>query len=253
MRGINPILSGWFVTVSDKLENWQQHEDVMRTCLGILKRGNVNDTYNKTSLRDAIHETVGDKGLGLPKAYLSFIALAFALHLQDAIFMKTGGRSLMKIPADMVPNKCEVIIGLEHQVLVDIYDNEQSLWTTRIDKFEKNIGLDNSHMTYLCLKSSLKKFSKTEESELRNEVEHLTEETPVQLDRPDEFEYTISSQIVQILQHHGQSSFSQWLNRLRSSLHEDHPDYEEVCNLQEILGQIDHQYFENVYVEGTDK
>jgi hypothetical protein len=159
----------------------------------------------------------------------------------------------MKIPADMVPNKCEVIIGLEHQVLVDIYDNEQSLWTTRIDKFEKNIGLDNSHMTYLCLKSSLKKFSKTEESELRNEVEHLTEETPVQLDRPDEFEYTISLQIVQILQHHGQSSFSQWLNRLRSSLHEDHPDYEEVCNLQEILGQIDHQCFENVYVKGTDE
>jgi hypothetical protein len=242
MRGIDPILPEWFVAVSDKLENWEQHEDMKKTCLGILQNnGNDNTTSN----------VVGGKGLGLPKDYLTFIVLAFALHLQNVIFEKTGGRSRMKITAEMVNNESEVIIGKEH--LVQISDNEQSLWTTRIDEFEEIISAENSSMTFLCLKSSLNKFSKTKESKSRNEVEHLTEEPPVQLDPPDGYEYSLSSRIVKEMKQNDQSSFSQWLIRLLTTLDEGHPYYDEAKDLLEILGIIDHQLFEDVYVEGIDE
>jgi len=58
---------------------------------------------------------------------------------------------------------------------------------------------------------------------------------------------------VKEMKQNDQSSFSQWLIRLLTTLDEGHPYYDEAKDLLEILGIIDHQLFEDVYVEGIDE
>lgn len=243
-KGMDPIEPDWFVSVCDKLENWERYDDVIRMCTGILEGRNVdNDDMN--SLKNVMLKKVGgQKGLWLPRDYLSFLTLAFALHLQDAIIEPTGGRSSMKISTDLFNDHGEAIIGLREGI------HEHPPWTTRIGEFEEMTSQDRfSNLTEICLKSSLHLRKKRK----RNESEQEAEETPTQLDCPDVAEYNISYGILCLLQRdqHDPSSFRQWLIREKARS-TDPNDIQEVCDLLEILQNIDRQVFESLYVQGND-
>jgi len=247
-RGMDPIKPEWFVSVYEKLENWESYDDVIRICMGILEGRNV-DNDDMTSLRNVMLDKVCcQKGLGLPKDYLSFLTLAFALHLQDVIYVPTGGRPIMKISTDLFTEHGEAIIGMQEGI------NEHPPWTTSIGEFEElMISQDRfSSLTEICLKSSLHMLKKRK----RNESEQEGEETPTQLDCPDVQEYNFSYDILCSLKRdqHDPSSFRQWLirERARLSINTNDQDYKEVCDMLEILQTIDCPVFQSFFAHGNE-
>jgi hypothetical protein len=145
-KGRDPIKPNWFVTFREKTANWTEHNDVIRTCVSILDEREVPDDENKSSWKNEMLEKVGKKGLGLLNAHLSFTTMAFALHLQDAIFVKTGARSAMKISADLFLHHSEAIIGLQKG------NNDSPSWTTKIGEFEAIIREED---ILCCTRSSI--------------------------------------------------------------------------------------------------
>ena len=235
--GIDPIQPDWFKSL--------QEEEV--TYSGNLAEMNVDDCCDDPlTLKAAIIESVGDKGLGLPKDYLSFITLAFALHLQVAIFLSTKGRSQLKILVNsMITTDCEGIIGVKEQVQ---QEQGNCFWTTRIEEFSKFITADDpdssSFIIRLCLKTSLRRILR-KVPHSRKEVEHATEETTVQLDIPSADEYSFAKEILNHL-----ASFGEWLKEQKGK---NNAKLDEIEDMEHNLGLIDIPIFDKCYVVGQDE